>query len=260
MSILAAVTACNDDRKDPTTPFVTATTERSESIQPSQGRATSTSRANIPIPSSTIAPNIPSSPSKTLTPRPPRSPQLPLKLSPSVQVESTAPRYTSTTTPSPLSSVELPTTTASPNEDGEHAIWVGDTRFKAELAISPDEKSLGLGFRDNLPQDTGMIFLYHDPATYSFWMRGMEFPLDFLWIGPACTIVDISQNVGEPASNTPTYQLDLVTPTAPALHVLEINAGLSATLGIKIDQPVRLIGRQFKGFGCHERTSSTGMP
>ena len=61
-------------------------------------------------------------------------------------------------------------------------ITVGGVPLTVELAYLPADRSLGLGYRDGLPQGTGMLFLFEGPAPRSFWMRGMEFCIDIIWI------------------------------------------------------------------------------
>src|SRR5215208_3913437 len=54
-------------------------------------------------------------------------------------------------------------------------ITVGGVPLTVELAYLPADRSLGLGYREGLAPDTGMLFLFAGPAPRSFWMRGMQF-------------------------------------------------------------------------------------
>ena len=60
-------------------------------------------------------------------------------------------------------------------------VEVGGAAFMVEIAASPDERSRGLSGRDRLPEGSGMLFVYNEPAVPGFWMRGMRFALDFVW-------------------------------------------------------------------------------
>lgn len=108
--------------------------------------------------------------------------------------------------------------------------------FTVELAVTPEEKTKGLGYRDSLAEDTGMLFVYDHPEQYGFWMKGMRFPIDILWISDK-TIVDITKNVPVATDDfLPTY-----TPKLPVNQIFEINAGQSDGLGIQIGDTVKIL-------------------
>ncbi|MDO8451991.1 MAG: DUF192 domain-containing protein [bacterium] len=109
-----------------------------------------------------------------------------------------------------------------------------------ELAISPEEKERGLGYRDRLAPERGMLFIYDHKEQFSFWMKGMRFPLDFIWIDGA-TIVDITKNVPvDPHSINPKILAPTRTyrPAVAVDKILELNAGAVDTFGIAIGDTV----------------------
>src|SRR3954468_18474194 len=59
---------------------------------------------------------------------------------------------------------------------------IGDTVVEAEIADTGDLRGRGLGFRDGLKPGHGMIFIFDDASPRSFWMKGMRFCLDIIWI------------------------------------------------------------------------------
>src|SRR3989344_6075059 len=61
-------------------------------------------------------------------------------------------------------------------------VVVGETVFKVEVAKTGIEKTRGLSGRPGLKEREGMLFLYATPQRSSFWMKGMSFSLDFIWI------------------------------------------------------------------------------
>ena len=107
---------------------------------------------------------------------------------------------------------------------GEKAIINGHT-IRLELAVTEAEKEKGLGERDTLASDSGMLFVYDHPERYGFWMKGMRFPLDFIWIN-GNTVADLTQNV---STGAPAF-----APLVPADKVLEVNTGVIDQLSIKI--------------------------
>jgi uncharacterized membrane protein (UPF0127 family) len=107
-------------------------------------------------------------------------------------------------------------------------------RVSVEIADSPVEQSLGLGERDSLPWDHGMLFVYDRPDFYAFWMKGMRFSIDILWMREG-RIVEIAPSVPfEPGGNGPTLR-----PRMLADSVLEVPAGYAAARGWRVGDRVR---------------------
>jgi uncharacterized membrane protein (UPF0127 family) len=108
--------------------------------------------------------------------------------------------------------------------------------FSLDVATTPSAREIGLSQTDSLPEDRGMLFLYDTPDYYTFWMKGMKFPLDILFIRDS-TIVTIARNVPPPSG---TGDLPLYAPNEPANKVLEINAGLCDKYGIREGDTVEI--------------------
>ncbi len=210
-ALLAVVTACGSGPPGPTPPGAS------------------------PPPTGTAQPTPSQPPSPTTTALPSPSPR------PSLSPTGTAlpsPQPTTTPTLSPTATPQGP------------YITVGDVTLTVELAVTPLEKQVGLSGRDRLPTYAGMIFLYDEEAQYSFWMRGMLIPLDFLWIGADCTVFEVIADVPPPEKGAPTSSLPLYMPSAPVLHVLEVNAGVVEESGMQPGDRVRFFGEELMGFGC----------
>jgi uncharacterized membrane protein (UPF0127 family) len=86
---------------------------------------------------------------------------------------------------------------------------------------------------------TGMFFLFQTGRTTDFWMRGMLIPLDFVWIGEDCTVVDTTVNVPPPDSDESNSPLPLYSSSVPAAYTFEINAGEIERFGIQVGDKVR---------------------
>lgn len=101
----------------------------------------------------------------------------------------------------------------------------GARTFTVEIADDDDSRRTGLMFRRSMAEDHGMLFLFEEEAPRSFWMRNTYIPLDIIYINAEGSIVSIAE-MAEPLS-------DRSLPSAgPAAAVLEINGGLSRTLGL----------------------------
>lgn len=114
---------------------------------------------------------------------------------------------------------------------------VAKALINVEIADTPDKRNLGLGGRDLLASDSGMLFLFDSPSQRVFWMKGMRIPLDFIWIS-GTKVVDLLPNVPPPAVNQDDNSLPRYSSTVPADKVLEVNSGYIQSKGIKIGDQV----------------------
>jgi uncharacterized membrane protein (UPF0127 family) len=117
-------------------------------------------------------------------------------------------------------------------------VSVAGVAVDAEVARTPDERGLGLGLRDALDHGAGMLFVYEEEGQHSFWMRGMRFPLDFIWIDAQRTVVDLTLDVPAPAAGTADADLESIVPIAPVRYVLEVNAGVVREGSVSIGDAV----------------------
>ena len=100
--------------------------------------------------------------------------------------------------------------------------------IRVEIADDQAEKERGLMFRESLPDDQGMLFVYPTQATRSFWMRNTLIPLDIAFIDPDGLIVDIQQM--QPQTD------ELTTSKHPAMYALEMNLGWFEANGVQVGE------------------------
>ena len=127
---------------------------------------------------------------------------------------------------------------------------IGEAAFDAEVAHTPALRTRGLSGRDALAPQTGMLFVFESGRASSFWMKGMRFALDFVWVSSGCEVVGVTVNVPPPASNTADSNLPTYSSPSPAAYVFEINAGELAAHGIAAGDPVRFSGISVEGADC----------
>jgi len=108
---------------------------------------------------------------------------------------------------------------------GSHILWV-------EIADRPDTRERGLMFRKSMPGDEGMLFIFEYPQIQSFWMRNTYIPLDIAFISDNGRIINILSM--KPLDEGPRYRS-----LAPALYVIETNAGWFEANGIKTGDQVK---------------------
>jgi len=118
-------------------------------------------------------------------------------------------------------------------------VRIGGDVVYVDVAVTEPQKQLGLGGREVLEADHGMLFVYDHKEQYEFWMRGMLIPLDFIWIDGS-RVADIMENVPQPNVGE---QPRIVKPRAPVDKVLEVNAGTVKRLGITIGDTVEFLDR-----------------
>lgn len=105
-------------------------------------------------------------------------------------------------------------------QDGE------ELYFHVELAKTGAQKSQGLMYRTDMPENEGMLFLFNSPSKLSFWMKNTLIPLDMLFLHPDGTIHHIHHNA-KPQDETS------ITSKYDSKAVLELNGGTADKMGIK---------------------------
>lgn len=115
--------------------------------------------------------------------------------------------------------------------------WVvfGADTVVAEIAATADERAQGLMYREELPDGTGMLFVFQDNAHRAFWMANTYIPLDIAYMDPSYRIIDI---VAMEPLVTETYPS-----SGPAMFALEVRQGWFGEHGIGVgDQPEIVFG------------------
>ncbi len=105
-------------------------------------------------------------------------------------------------------------------------------RFDIYVAATDAQRSRGLMFVRDMPDTTGMIFLYSGDRPASMWMKNTYISLDIVFARADGTVINIIRNT-EPQS------LTSLAATEPTSYVLELNAGVTERLSI--DENSRLI-------------------
>jgi len=99
-----------------------------------------------------------------------------------------------------------------------------------EIADTEEKREKGLSGRDSIGEDEGMLFLFLQKGKYGFWMKGMKFPIDIIWIS-GNKVVGVEKNVN-PQIDTLEQDLKVYSPQEDVDKVLEIKAGESEKFGI----------------------------
>lgn len=100
----------------------------------------------------------------------------------------------------------------------------GPVAFSIEIADDAGERERGLMFRDDLPENHGMLFVFEQAGDIGFWMKDTPLPLDLVFIDNRGIIGDIRR--GEPQS------MAIIAPSQPSRFVLELEFGTAARTGL----------------------------
>ena len=85
------------------------------------------------------------------------------------------------------------------------------------------KKAKGLMFRKQMPEKTGMLFVFSREGQPGFWMFGMRFPIDIIYLNSHMQVIDIKENI-KPMGPHP-KEWKIYFPTEACKYVLEVNAG-----------------------------------
>lgn len=132
---------------------------------------------------------------------------------------------------------QLLTNPAKTDNTNQEEILVGSHKILVQIADNPQLRAKGLGGRDSLEEEEGMLFIFEAPDFYRFWMKDMKIPLDFIWIR-GDEIIDITENV-PPPKNVSDY-LPVYQPKQVVDKVLEVNAGWVKRHEVKIRDKIQV--------------------
>lgn len=103
-------------------------------------------------------------------------------------------------------------------------IRVGPHTVAAEVASTPDQRTLGLMYRFSLPADHGMLFVFPEPQPLAFWMRNTFIPLSIAYIDADGRILNVAEMAPRSDASHPSR--------GDALYALEMRKGWFADKGI----------------------------
>ncbi|OFW80398.1 MAG: hypothetical protein A2887_05545 [Alphaproteobacteria bacterium RIFCSPLOWO2_01_FULL_40_26] len=106
--------------------------------------------------------------------------------------------------------------------------------FKVVIADNDYKKMYGLMNLDDLPSSHGMLFPFATSRIVGMWMKNTRIPLDMIFI-------DADNEIASIATDTIPYSLAIISSQKEVKSVLEINAGLTKKLGIRVGQRVRIL-------------------
>jgi len=108
-------------------------------------------------------------------------------------------------------------------------------KIDIEIADNDYERQLGLMNRQSMEEMQGMLFIFPQERYQSFWMLNTLFSLDIIFINNNKEIVTIHKNT------TPLSEQSYPS-SAPAIYVVEVNAGFCDRHNIALGDKIFWIG------------------
>jgi uncharacterized membrane protein (UPF0127 family) len=112
----------------------------------------------------------------------------------------------------------------------------GSVLVNVEIADTQEKRTLGLSNRRNLGDYNGMLFVFDNPTSTSFWMKDMYIDLDILFIDSKGFVIDIYENV-QPCETTCN---GFSSRTGNFKYVLEVNSGFVNLNKVKIGDSISI--------------------
>ena len=98
-------------------------------------------------------------------------------------------------------------------------------KFNVEIADNNEARSKGFMWRENIPDGTGMLFIWKQEAYRNFWMKNTPTSLDVLFFDGDGKFLNVVEK-------TKPFSLDNIQSSEPSQYVLELIAGSSKIYNI----------------------------
>lgn len=96
------------------------------------------------------------------------------------------------------------------------------TAIKAEVADTPEKQLFGLAFRESLPPDGGMLYIFETSDRHRVRTKGFTFPVDVIWADESRHVVHLVERA-MPCEKDPCPAYG--PPPENARYVIETEAG-----------------------------------
>ncbi|NTW86610.1 MAG: DUF192 domain-containing protein [Holophagaceae bacterium] len=115
---------------------------------------------------------------------------------------------------------------------GGGTVTFKQTSFLSEVAATDQEKAKGLMYRQSLPKDRCMFFVYSADSDHGIWMKNCLIALDVAWVDAEGRVVETVERV-PPCSPMRGDDCPSYGGSVPSRHFIEFAAGTFKRLGLK---------------------------
>jgi uncharacterized protein len=98
---------------------------------------------------------------------------------------------------------------------------------RLEIAADPAARARGLMGRREVPEGTGMVFLYPEDVAEAFWMKNTLVPLSIAFVAADGRVVSVAEMTPCEADPCPSY-----APAGPYRYAVELGAGAFPAAGV----------------------------
>lgn len=102
----------------------------------------------------------------------------------------------------------------------------GRANFEAEIADTPEARSIGLMYRTEMGDDHGMLFDFGLTRPVSMWMKNTPLSLDMIFADETGKVLYV-------VAGTVPFSEDIISAPVPVRSVLEVKAGTAGRIGVK---------------------------
>lgn len=124
-------------------------------------------------------------------------------------------------------SFKLAATNCGSDYRSDETININGQQMHLQVAKTSKELTQGLSGKACIGADQAMLFDLGRPGDYSFWMKGMHFSIDIVWLNSKREVIAIDKDVS-PRTYPKSFDA-----SQPVGYVIEMQAGRAAELGIK---------------------------
>ncbi|MCP3980502.1 MAG: DUF192 domain-containing protein [bacterium] len=110
------------------------------------------------------------------------------------------------------------------------AVFPSGTEFRIEVAADPVTRARGYMYREEVPSDQGMLFLFDTTGRHGFWMKNCKVELDIIWLDEKLEVVHIAHEQPPCAADG---ECPTIAPMQAARYVLEVAGGRAAAEGLE---------------------------
>lgn len=103
------------------------------------------------------------------------------------------------------------------------------TEIEAEVADTPEKLLFGLAFRDGLPVDGGMLYIFETSDRHRLRTKGFKMPVDMIWVDESRRVVHMVEQA-EPCHEDPCPLYG--PPPENARYVIQTAAGFVKREGL----------------------------
>jgi uncharacterized membrane protein (UPF0127 family) len=104
----------------------------------------------------------------------------------------------------------------------------------ADIALTSEQQTKGLDVKNNLTENQGMLFVFQQPYRYGFWMIGMKFPIDIIWLDSNGVVTHIEHSLKPCPPASSNLACPIYFPEKDSQYVLETVAGFSMKHNVRL--------------------------